>query len=135
MRTQTLLGVLALSLGLMSVPSNADARDRYRSHDRHHGRGGRSHIGLDFGIARHYRAAPVYRYSYRDWDAGYRYSDYDYGAYDSGYGDYDYGYSTYYRSPYVDTYYVRTPRVVVQYNGSRRGWRSHHSRAQRHHRY
>jgi hypothetical protein len=135
MRTQTLLGVLTLSLGLMSLPSDADARDRHRSDGRQHSRGGRSHIELNFGIARHYRAAPVYRHSYRYWDDGYRYSDYDYGTYDSGYGDYDNGYSTYYRSPYVDTYYERTPRVVVHYNDSRRGWRSHHSRAYRRHRY
>lgn len=120
MKTGMLLGVAALSLGVLSVPNAADAHGRHR----HHHRGG-IHVGVHLGGAYYYRAEPVYGYGYRYRDDGYRYSDYDYG---------DYGYGSYYSAPYsyVDTYYVRTPRIYVHSHGHRNLWRSHGS--WRHHR-
>jgi hypothetical protein len=107
MRTHMLLGVFGLSLALASVPAGADARESHVWHARH-GHAG-LHLGFDVNVVRHYRPAPVY------------------GYYDDGYGYWDghSGYSTYYGSPYpyVDSYYVPAPRVVVRYDNTRRWWR------------
>ena len=129
MKARTVLGVLALGLGLMSWPNDAEARSRHRSYSRHRHSGVR--IGFGVNIAPYYRAQPIY--GDVDWDyesnGGYydRYSDryYDDGYYSDSYYDGGYGYSRYYRSPYVGRAYRRAPRVVVHYQGSRRYSRPH----------
>jgi hypothetical protein len=118
MRTQSLAGVIALSLGLMSVAATANAWERHGSR-----RHGGTRLGIAVNIAPYYRSAPVYCDGY--WDS-------EYGCWDG-----DYGYSAYYRSayPYVDTYYAPAPRVVVRYHNSRPWWRPrYHHRQYRHHR-
>lgn len=125
MKARTLLGVLALGVGLMSLPSDAQARHRHHQSYRHRHSG--VHVGFGVDIAHYYRAQPIYG----DVDYGYesasRYYDpyYDDGYYDGGYYDSGYGYSRYYRAPYVGHVYRRAPRVVVHFHGSRRCWRSH----------
>ena len=118
MRKQSLAGVVALSLGLLSVAASADARDRHGW--RRHGHGG-ARLGIAVNVAPYYRSAPVYCDGY--WDN-------EYGCWDG-----DYGYGAYYRStyPYVDTYYAPAPRVVVRYHNSRPWWRPRHNSHYRSH--
>jgi hypothetical protein len=120
MRTQSLTGVLALSLGLLGVAASANAWDRHDRHGRHWHGGSR--FGLTVDVAPYYRAAPAYRYCSGYWDDRY-------GCWDG-----DYGYSAYYRSsyPYVDTYYAPAPRVMYRHYSTRHGGWSHGYGHQRH---
>jgi hypothetical protein len=113
MRTKSLTGVLALSLGLLGVAASANAWERHDRHGRHWHGGSR--FGVTVDVAPYYRAAPVYRYCSGYWDDRY-------GCWDG-----DYGYSAYYRTPYpyVGTYYAPAPRVGFRYYDTRGSWRAH----------